>query len=222
MVWSATEKSYAVEVYFKTGSFIVARTELMKKIGSKKNILNRKVFYEWVKCFRESGTLMNRNAICNYRPTHSGRPKRRTDAVIETVRESVENDPKLSVQRRRSVLSVEQNIVLSYGTLLTILKEDLSLHPYRIQIKQKLTPQDKTARVRMCRWFLQKIEDDDDWLDNVWFTDECHFHLSGQINSKSCVFWGTSPPEEVYEKPLHCAKSTAFVAMSAKGIIGPF
>ena len=219
MIWSPTEKAYALEVYFETGSFVLARAKLMRKIGSKKNILSKKVFYGWVKSFREYGTLIKRNSFARGRSSY---PKRkRTDVLVHAVQESVQGQPKLSVRRRRSVLSFQGN-VLSYGTLLTILKEDLSMHPYRIQLKHKITPQNQTARVRMCRWFQQRIEEEPDWLDNVWFSDESHFHLSGNINSKSCIFWGTSPPDEVYEIPLHSPKSTAFVAMSSKGLVGPF
>ena len=40
--------------------------------------------------------------------------------------------------------------------------------------------------------------------------------------TKSSIFWGTTPSDEVYETALHCPTSTAFVARSAKGIIGWF
>ena len=42
------------------------------------------------------------------------------------------------------------------------------------------------------------------------------------MNSKSNVYWGTSPPVEVAERPLHSCKVTAWVAISSRGIIGPF
>ena len=74
----------------------------------------------------------------------------------------------------------------------------------------------------MCRWFQDTIENEPGWLEDIWFSDESHFHLSGHVNRRSCIFWGTSPPDEVFEMPLHSPKCTAFVAMSSKGIIGPF
>ena len=42
------------------------------------------------------------------------------------------------------------------------------------------------------------------------------------MNSKNKVYWGTSPPVEVAETPLHSLKVTAWVAISSRGIIGPF
>jgi len=59
--------------------------------------------------------------------------------------------------------------------------------PYRIQIKQKLTPDDMRKRVIMCQ-FCDKIDAVLDFLDNVWFSDKAHFLLSGQVNSKNNIF----------------------------------
>ena len=61
-----------------------------------------------------------------------------------------------------------------------------------------------------------------DFLDNVWFSDESHFLLSGHVNSKNTIFWGSTPPEHCLQRPLHCVKCTAWVAISKHGIIGPF
>jgi len=63
------------------------------------------------------------------------------------------------------------------------------MYPYRIQIKQKLTPDDKRKRVIACQWFCDKIDAVPDFLDNVWFSDEAHFLLSGHVNSKINIFW---------------------------------
>jgi len=48
-----------------------------------------------------------------------------------------------------------------------------------------------------------------------------HFTLYGHVNSKNNVFWGTSAPDEVLQRPLHSVRCTAWVAMSKHGIIGP-
>ena len=77
-------------------------------------------------------------------------------------------------------------------------------------------------RVEMCQWFESKIEENPDFLQNVWFSDEGHFSLSGHVNSKNSVFWGSQTPDEVFQRPLHSVKCTAWVAISKDGIIGPF
>ena len=48
-----------------------------------------------------------------------------------------------------------------------------------------------------------------DFLDNVWFSDEAHFLLSGHVNSKN-IFWGSTHPEHCLQMPLHSVKCTAW------------
>ena len=74
------------------------------------------------------------------------------------------------------------------------------------------------------RYFVswEKIEENPDFLENVWFSDEAHFLLSGGVNRKNHVFWGTAAPDEVFQRPLHSTKCTAWIAISKHGIIGPF
>ena len=69
---------------------------------------------------------------------------------------------------------------------------------------------------------FSKIDAVPDFLDNVWFSDEAHFLLSGHVNSKNNIFWGSTPPENCLQRPLHSVKCTAWVALSKHGIIGPF
>ena len=74
----------------------------------------------------------------------------------------------------------------------------------------------------MCQWFQDKIELSPNFPNDILFSDEAHFLLSGQVNSKNSIFWGTATPNEVLQRPLHSKKCTAWVAMSKHGIIGWF
>ena len=77
-------------------------------------------------------------------------------------------------------------------------------------------------RVTMCESFGDTIETNPDFLDHLWFSDEAHFLLSGHVNSKYNVYWGTAAPEDVMQRPLHSIKCTAWVAISKNGIISPY
>ncbi|XP_068204825.1 uncharacterized protein [Palaemon carinicauda] len=66
-----------------------------------------------------------------------------------------------------------------------------------------------------------KIDTVPDFLDNVWFSGKAQFLLSGHLNSKNNIFWGSTPPEHCLQRPLHSVKCTAWVAISKQGIIGP-
>ena len=122
---------------------------------------------------------------------------------VDAVRDSVGRSPKKSLRR------CSQELGLSCSSVHRILKNDLQLYPYRIQIKQTLTQNDMAKRVEMCQWFESKIEENPDFLQNVWFSDEVHFSLSGHVSNKNSVFWGSQAPDEVFQRPLHSVKCTA-------------
>ena len=159
--------------------------------------------YNWIKKFRTHGTILNLNAKGN-RETHSGLPKTsRIPQNIAAARDSVVRSPRKSLRRRSQELGIDRESVRR------ILITDPHLYPYQIPIKHKLTPDDMKKRVTMCEWLCSKIHEDPDILDNVWFSDEAHFLLSGHVNSKNNIFWGSAPPEHCLQRPLHSTICTA-------------
>ena len=148
---------------------------------------------------------------------HSGRPMQvRTPENVAVVLKSASDEPKKSVRRHSVKLDIGRESVRR------MLKYNLKLKPYKIQVHQWLTEANAADRVTMCRWLLQEIEDDETLLGRIWFSDEAHFYLNGHVNNKNYIFWGSQKPDEVYEQNLHDLKVTAWVAMSRQGIIGPY
>ena len=88
--------------------------------------------------------------------------------------------------------------------------------------RQKLTPKNMEDRVVFCCWCLQQCQASGAFADNVRYSDEAHFHLDGRINTQNNRYWATTAPDLVEERPLHSLKCTAWCALSASGIIGPF
>lgn len=56
----------------------------------------------------------------------------------------------------------------------------------------------------------------------MWFSDKVHFYLRDYLNSRNYIYWASENPDEVIERNLHTTKATAWVALSVRGIIGPF
>ena len=60
------------------------------------------------------------------------------------------------------------------------------------------------------------------WINSLWFSDEAHFHLNGNIYNHN-IFWGVEPSDEVSEMPLKVPKSICFSALNAIwGMLGPY
>ena len=218
---SVERRIFIVKTYIKTKSPRKTKALFCKHFGLdprfKKNIPSSKTIYKWVSDFELHGSVKNKNKKTTARIAHSGlRLQVRTPENVERVRASAHDTPKRSVRRRSAELGIPRESVRR------MLKYDLSMKAYRIQLHQRLTDADAVARSDMCRWFLRQIEQDQTLLARIWFSDEAHFYLNGQINSKNYIFWGSQKPGEVYEKQFHDLKVTAWVAMSSQGIIGPY
>ena len=71
-----------------------------EKAPSKSRIQN------WVDHFEKYGTWEDLNAASENRQRHSGRPKKRTAELVESVRESLKESPKRSVRKRSQSLAV--------------------------------------------------------------------------------------------------------------------
>ena len=214
MPWTRGEKIFCVTNYLETKSFKTVQAKYRRKFNFN-NYLQKSQIYRWTHKFQATGSvnsLDKKSAI----PRYGRKLTARCPDNVNAVRDSVARSPKKSIRRRN------QEMGLSRASVQRIMIKDLQLYPYRIQIKHKLTPADMAKRAVMCRWFENKIEEDPDFLDDVWFSDEAHFLLRGKVNSKTIVFWGTQAPDEVLQRTLHSVKCTAWVSISKHWIIGPF
>ena len=80
-------------------------------------------------------------------------------------------------------------------SIVHILKLDLKLFPYRIQIKHKLTANDEKTRVDMRNWFDDKMEENQD-LDG-FFSDEAHLYLDGYLSQRTTYLGNCTATESV-------------------------
>ena len=131
----------------------------------------------WVDHFEKYGTVENLNAAIENRPSHSGRPKKRTAELVESARESLQKIPKRSGRKR------SQSLGMSRETCRRVLVNDIRAYPYRIQTLQTLTASDKKQRSAMAVKMLAKIEETPSFLNLLWILDEAHFHLDVKVNS---------------------------------------
>lgn len=117
---------------------------------------------------------------------------------IERVRASVREQPGLSIRKWSSVLSLHKT------SLNRILHKDLHLHPFKIQIVQQITSNDHTRRLQFANEMLEKFTS----FNNIFFSDEAHFHLTVQVDRQNCRYWSDANPQLKHQKPLHSPKVT--------------
>ncbi|GFX33566.1 uncharacterized protein TNCV_1932331 [Trichonephila clavipes] len=140
----------------------------------------------------------------------------RTEEVIATVERSIEEDPNESIRHRA------QELDLCPSTLWKILRKDLGLRAYKIQIVQELKPNVHQASRRFFEWAQNEMAVVPDFHKRILFSDEAHFWLNAYVNKQNCRIWSEANPQVYVETPLHPGKLTVWCALWAGGIIGPY
>ena len=62
-----------------------------------------------------------------------------------------------------------------------VIHSDLKLFPYKVQMLQAQSQANKNQRYELCQSISERIESNPRLLDVLLFSDEAHFHLSGQV-----------------------------------------
>lgn len=207
--WSSEQRATTVKLYYETQSIIQTQRNFRNRfqVPRRGRIPTSKTILSWIHKFARTGSVLDEK---------HGRPRSvRTQQNVERVREAVRAAPRLSVRRQALELG------LSRRSTQRIMRE-LKLHPYKLQIVQKLHPQDRQNRVLFCNTMLHMLNETPDIINLLMMSDEAHFHLSGYVNKQNMRFWSTDNPRDLHEQPLHSPKVTVWCGVTRSRIIGPY
>ena len=104
--WELHHHIFCVKNYYKCGS-VKKISEQFHTFFEIDRELHKSVIQDWVSKFETYGTAVNLNTKSSDRFSHSGRPRTRTQQIVEMVQESVERSPKRSLQRRSKIFEFE-------------------------------------------------------------------------------------------------------------------
>ena len=140
--YTPRERSEIVEIYIQQKKSIVKTQRAFKTLKNvrsapSKNTIKR--LYE---------KLSTGKALSNPKRPYKSRPRRSAENIA-AVRASVERSPRTS-QKRRS-----QQLGMARSTLQRIIRIDLHLFPYKIQLTQRMLPADKPRRLE---WAQRSVE----------------------------------------------------------------
>lgn len=115
-----------------------------------------------------------------------------------------------------------RNLSMPLSSTHKIMHLHLKLKKYHMKHLQALTENDYVQRLAFCEWFLDMCDNNDNFLDNILWSDEAHFYLNGQLSTRNCVFWETSNPPHFSTAPLHSPKVTIWIGFNWHFIMPPF
>lgn len=144
----------------------------------------------------------------------SGRPSIGSTKKDEIAEHFTENP-------RSSLRHAANDLHVSHTTIDKVLRYDLKMHPYKIQVTQQLHEEDHALRISMCEDLLEKIKNDVNFLRNIIFSDEATFRLNGCVNRHNCRIWGIEKPTETHQKSQSSPKINVWMGLSSTRIYGP-
>lgn len=86
-----------------------------------------------------------------------------------------------------SLTNVAGHFGISYSSVYKTLKE-FKYKPYKIQNHQELFETDKIMRTDFCEVMFNMLNENEEILNKIIFTDEATFTLNGEVNSQNFRF----------------------------------
>ena len=203
MLWTREQLIFVTTSYFTHGKSIVKAQRSFEMMYRFEDVSIKKVITRYVKNFSESGNLDKKKS--------KGRLVTATDENnAATAKQIIEGNRQISL----NLLS--QQLDISSKSAHTILKKKLSMHPYKMQICQKLHEGDFERRVAFCEWFLQKYADNSNFNQTLILSDEAHFELNGCVNKQNIRFWEILQKFRFIQKESQCGVESMSIGLSVR------
>ena len=126
--WELHHRIFYAKNYYKYGS-VKKISEQFHTFFEVDGELHKSIIQDWVSKSETCRTTIILNKKSSDRFNHSGRPRTRTQQIVEMVQQSVERSPKRSLRCRSQFL----NLFMSTGR--KVIVADLNKYPYRIETK---------------------------------------------------------------------------------------
>lgn len=123
---------------------------------------------------------------------------------------------------RKSIPKARLQLQIPRGTVHNFLHKRLDLRAYKIQIIQQIKPGDKDKMVNFAASVLDKIDENNSYLDHVRFSDESTFHIWGKVNRHNCRIWGSANPFVLFQHECDSPKVNVWSGLLKDRVIDLF
>jgi len=192
-------EAFCVLELAKTNSVSCVQRHLRRRYGKPPT---RQSIYDWSKEISSNWFLCKGKS--------SGRPP--ISEETEHVHDTFTCSPKKSTTRASLELQMPQQ------TVWKILGKHLRTFPYKLQLVQDSSCDDKRVCYSFCMNMQQWNKEDDDFFNWLIFGDESTFHLSGKVNKHNVRIWGTETPRELVQYVRDSPKRNVICAVSCRKV----
>lgn len=123
----------------------------------------------------------------------SGRPKTATDEG-----NTINILAKVIASPKRSIRYVSRQSGVSKESVRRILKAS-HFRPYKMVHVHTMHDNDPLHRRQFCNWIINQMDNDNDFIKQVIFSDECLFYLDGHAHTQNARYWSRQNPAWIRE-----------------------
>ena len=149
-------------------------------------------------------------------------PKRKARAITVRTPETIQRvKDQVTANNSKSISAIACELDMCYSTVWKILRVDLHWYPYKPKRVNKLTDDQKIARVEFCERFLQQP---DGFSDIVVWSDEKIFRLVTRPNSQNERYWAPKGEDPLVEEECRVqgGESVMAWAMIVDGVVSVY
>jgi len=208
--YTLEERKFLLESYHARGKNITLALRCWSSRFKNRPKPSRQTVMDLIEKFERTGSLANEERAPSVLRTS------RTPDNVGKLRDVIINAPTTSVRK------ASQSIQISEASTWRMMRKDLKMFPYKIQIKQSLSDVAIKRRLDFANKMLIKIDEENFDISKIIFSDEAHFWLGGYVNKQNYRIWGTEQPNSIVTRPLHPQKLTIWCGLCAEGLVGPY
>lgn len=164
--------------------------------------------------FRYQKKLKNEGSLDDMR--RSGRPR-----TAQTEENSFLVCQSAIEQTPTSTRRISKQLNISQSSVIRILKNN-NYHPYIPRKVHQIILPDNELRLKYCSELLKLFDDNSNLFDNIIWSDEAIFKLSGTENRTNSIYWSQSNPHVTSIQQFKQPGLMTWAAISSKGVIGPY
>lgn len=136
--------------------------------------------------------------------------------VTRQILDEFDRDPTTSTRRVSIATGTSQSKVVR------VLRRDFR-HAYHLQPVQGLQPGDELRRVNFCRWILNSLDNNRDFLSHILWTDELCFTRRGVVNFHNQHVWANENPHAIRPRKFQNSFSVnVWIGVIHNNLCGPF
>jgi len=76
--------------------------------------------------------------------------------------------------------------------------------------------------MQFCEWFQKMVNEDEEFVTKIVWSDEAQFKLNGTMNRRNCVYWAPENLHVHIGKAVNLPGVNVWCGLPARGLIGPF